>query len=333
MSDTADELVSIVVPAYNEAAGIEQFHYEHLIPALHEHVGERYEVLYVNDGSTDQTLSVLQSVASADPRVRVVALSRNFGKEIATTAGIAFSAGKATIIMDADGQHPPEKIGEFLAAWRSGAQVVVGVRESNQKEGFVKRMGSKAFYRMLNAISDMHTVPRSTDFRLIDQEVRGAFLALQERNRITRGLIDWLGFRREYVSFHSPPRLAGEASYTVAKLAKLALNSFTTLSLRPLFFFGYVGLAITFLSFLAGAFVFVEQYVLGDPLGLKFTGAANLGILVSFLVGLVLVAQSITAVYLAHIHAQTQGRPLFVVNRSASIGEFGPAAGSGEAAA
>lgn len=318
-SEAPRSIISIVVPAYNEEAGIEQFHSRLLSPALENTTDCTFEIVYVNDGSTDRTLELLAGIADRDQRVRVVNLSRNFGKEIATTAGISETHGDATVIMDADGQHPPALIGAFIDMWRNGAQVVVGVRRSNQKEGMVKKLGSAIFYRLLNAMSDMQTVPRSTDFRLIDRQVRDEFLKMPERNRITRGLIDWLGFQRDYVEFDAPPRLAGAASYTVSKLTRLALNSFTTLSLRPLFFFGYIGLFITLAAIVVGLFVFTEQILLGDPLGLNFSGSAMLSIFVSFLVGIVLMSQGIMALYLSHIHTQTQLRPLFVIDASRSI--------------
>ncbi|TXJ07780.1 MAG: glycosyltransferase [Aeromicrobium sp.] len=311
-------LISLVLPVYNEEAGIAQFHDQILAPALMLCPDESFEIIYVDDGSRDQSQAILAGIASRDPRVQLVSLSRNFGKEIATTAGISEARGDALIILDSDGQHPPTLLPKLIAAWRAGAQVVVGVRASNQGEGTVKRIGSKLFYRMLNSISDMQTVPRSTDFRLLDSAVRTEFLRFGEHNRITRGLIDWLGFEREYIEFDSPARLAGDATYTASKLFRLALNSFTMMSLRPLFIFGYVGIAITIIALLIGIGIGVEQFVLGDPLGLNFSGSALLSIFVAFLVGLVLTAQGIMAVYLSHVHVQAQNRPLFVVNQARS---------------
>ena len=311
--------VSIVIPAYNEESGIVAFHNTLLMPELEKHLPNQYEVIYVNDGSTDDTLKKLTNLASNNPRVKVINLSRNFGKEIATTAGISRSTGDAVIIIDADGQHPPKIMTQFIDKWLAGAQVVVGVRKSNQKEGVIKKVGSKLFYRLMNSISDSQTIPRSTDYRLIDKHVRDEFLKFTERDRITRGLIDWLGFRREYIEFDAPARIAGEASYTVSKLTKLAVNSFTTLSLRPLFIFSYIGAFITLVSLIVGIFILIEQFILGDPLALNFTGAALLGIFVSFLVGIVLVAQGIMSIYLSHIHTQMQNRPLFVIDTTSSV--------------
>lgn len=317
--DEGDALISIVVPVFNEASGIYAFHSQVLCPALRARVRDRVEIIYVNDGSTDESLELLSSIAESNPTVRVVNLSRNFGKEIATTAGISAAIGDAVIVMDADGQHPPEKVDDFIEKWRAGAQVVVGVRTSNQREGVLKRWGSKLFYWLLNAISEMQIVPRSTDYRLIDRVVQREFTRFTERNRMTRGLIDWLGFRRDFVEFDAPPRMAGEATYTAPKLVRLALTSFTTMSLRPLFFFGYVGVLITIVSLLAGVFIIVEQFLLGDPFGLNVTGSAMLGIFISFLVGIVLSAQGMMALYLSHIHAESQARPIFVIDPTRSI--------------
>lgn len=315
---SAAPIISVVVPVFNEEAGIQAFHDSLLLPELIQ-LGLEFEIVYVNDGSRDNTLEIIKRIAKSDPRVRVVALSRNFGKEIATTAGIHTARGEATVIMDGDGQHPPAMLPEFVEKWQNGAQVVVGIRTKNEKEGLVKRWGSKVFYALFNATSGATLVPRSTDFRLIDSEVREAFVEFPERQRIARALIDWLGFDREYIEFHSPERLAGEATYSVKQLTRLAINSYISLSFQPLYFFGWVGAAITLLSFLLGTFVFIEQFTMGDPLGLNYTGAALLGVFVAFMVGIVLISQAMIAAYMAHIHEQTQGRPLFVVNHRSSV--------------
>ncbi len=312
-------LLSIVIPAYNESEVIEQFHAELLMPSVKRFLKNSYEIIYVNDGSSDDTLAKLQSLAQANSRVRVVSLSRNFGKEIATTAGIFTCSGDATIILDADGQHPPELIGEFLSLWEKGSDVVVGVRNKEKHEGLIKHLGSRLFYKLFNSTSDINLVPRSTDYRLISREVREEFLKFTEINRITRGLIDWLGFERSYVYFDSPERIAGTASYRTSQLIRLAVNSFVSLSLKPLFIFGWVGLAITICSFLIGIFIIIEQFLLQDPLSMHFSGPFILGVFTSFLIGIVLVSQAILATYISHIHTQSQNRPLFVIDKKRSM--------------
>lgn len=312
--------LSIVVPTFNESAGIEEFHKRLLLPNVFRVTEESYEVIYVNDGSGDDTLAILTEIAKKDDHTKIVTLSRNFGKEVATSAGIEFASGKAIIIMDSDGQHPPELIAEFIDKWKGGAQVVIGVRASNQKEGSIKRWGSKLFYKLFNGVNSVQMQPGSTDFRLIDRAVQQEFIKLPEHNRITRGLIDWLGFKRDYIYFDAPARLAGEATYSSKKLLGLAMNSFVSLSLKPLFMLAWAGFIITLLSLSVGIFLLIEQYMLGDPLSLNFTGAALLSIFISFLVGLVLTSQGVLAIYISHIHTHAQGRPLFIVDRSKSIG-------------
>lgn len=311
-------LVSVVVPAYNESEGIKAFHSKMLLPAL-DTCGFKYEIIYINDGSTDDTLLKLTAIARKNSAVRVINLSRNFGKEIATTAGIFHSTGDATIILDADGQHPPELIPLFLEKWQKGAQVVVGVRNKEEHEGFVKRIGSKLFYKAFNSASGSELIPRSTDYRLISRDVREQFKLFSERNRITRGLIDWLGFNRQYIHFDSPERFAGTASYKTVQLVRLAANSFISLSLKPLFFFGWVGACIITLSVTLLLFILIEQFLLGDPLAINFSGPFILGVFMSFLISIVLISQAILAAYVSHIHTQAQDRPLFVVNPEGSI--------------
>lgn len=311
-------LLSVVVPMYNESAGAELFHAD-LFDAAKKASKNSFEIIYINDGSTDNTLEILGNLAEKEGAVKVVNLSRNFGKEIATTAGISVAQGQATIIMDGDGQHPPALIGEFISKWRNGAQVVVGVRGTNTNEGIIKKWGSKVFYKLFNSTSGSKIVPRSTDFRLIDAVVRVEFLRFTERHRITRGLIDWLGFKRDYITFDAPARLAGEASYKTSQLVKLAVHSFTSLSLKPLFFFGWVGVVITCLSFLMGVFIIFEHFIFNDALNLGFSGSFMLGVFMSLMAGLILISQAMLAAYLSHVHVQTQDRPLFIIDRTHSV--------------
>lgn len=252
--------------------------------------------------------------------IRLVSLTRNFGKEMALAAGIAQARGKAILTVDADGQHPVGRIPEFVQAWRSGGQVVVGVRQENQHEGWIKKYGSKLFYVLFNWLSGERMIAGSGDFRLIDREVQQVFMQLHEPNTITRGLIDWLGFERIYIPYKANARTAEAPRYTIRRLVRLAAHSFVSLSPKPLYAFGYLGLGITAVSFTIGTAVAVQQLLLGDPLSWDFTGTAMLSILVLFLVGLVLVAQGVMALYVSHIHMQAKGRPLYIVNRRKSQG-------------
>lgn len=308
--------LSVVVPAYNEEVNIKPV-YKQIVTALEGYIS--FELIYINDGSRDNTLGELTKLAKKDDRIRVINFARNFGKEMATSAGITHAKGDAIVMVDADGQFPPEIIPEFVRKWQAGAQIVTGVRLTNQKEGFVKRFGSKFFYKLMRGLAGTKITPRATDFRLIDRVVQQEFVRFTEHGRMTRGLLDWLGFREEIIEFHAKPRLAGEASYRVSQLVRLAMNSFISLSLKPLYFSGWAGLIITPIALLMGVFVLVEQVILNDPLHLDITGTAMLGILLLFFVGLLLISQGLVALYISHIHTETQNRPLFVVDPSTSI--------------
>lgn len=310
------ELISIVIPLYNESLNIKPF-YANLSKVLKTN-RYNYEILYVNDGSSDDSLEQLHELAATNSRIRVINLSRNFGKEVATSAGIHHSKGEATIMVDADGQHPVELIPEFIAKWQAGAQVVAGIRKSNQKEGFVKRYGSKIFYRLLKHSTEVDVIPGSSDFRLIDQSVRTEFLKMTERSRITRGMIDWLGFKRDFVYYDANARMAGDATYSFFKLVRLALDSFISLSMKPLYFSVYAGAIILPFSVLL-ALITVVEMLIGDPLGWNVTGTAYLVMLVLFLIGIMLISQATLALYLSHIHTETKNRPLYSIDNRTSI--------------
>jgi dolichol-phosphate mannosyltransferase len=309
-------LLSIVVPAYNESENLVQT-CDDIISAIP--INYTYEIVVIDDGSTDSTVEIMHKINSKNKKIKLIALSRNFGKEIATTAGINSTKGDVTLILDADGQHPPELIPEFLAKWEAGSKVVIGVRESNVKEGFVKKYGSKIFYVLLNKIAGVKMVPSSTDFRLIDKEVSEAFKTMKESNRITRGLIDWLGYSPVYLTFHAKERIHGEAGYSTKKLIKLALNSVVSLSLLPLYISSYTGIFISTLSAIIGTVVLIENYILSDPLGWDITGSASLGILIVFLVGVLLMSQGLIALYISRIYEESRGRPLYAINKSRSL--------------
>ena len=312
-------LLSIVIPLHNESANIDTV-YQQLQPVVDKVSDGSYEIIYVNDGSSDNTAELVAQLHSKNSKVKLLQLSRRFGKELALAAGIGAATGKAVLTLDGDGQHPIERIPDFIDAWKAGAQVVIGVRTANSREGFIKKFGSKVFHTLFNRLSGAKLVPGSTDFRLIDRTVQQEFVKFTEPNSMTRGLIDWLGFKRVYITYTANPRVAGEAGYTVSQLVKLAANSFVSLSPFPLYISGYLGVFITTGAFLLGLFVLIEQIILNDPWHLKFTGTAMLSILVLFLVGILLVSQGILALYISHIHAQSKRRPLFVVDHRGSLG-------------
>lgn len=307
----AHPLISIIVPVYNEAPNI---------PILHDEITRNvaglpydFEFVFIDDGSRDGSAGAVQKLAKIKRRVQLIELSRNFGKEAAVSAGLHAAKGDAAIILDADLQHPPSIIRKFIKKWRGGADVVVGVKRYGKSDGWFKRWTSDCFYRILKPISNAEITPHAADYRLLDRRVIDAFASLKEHNRITRGLIDWLGFRRDYVQFDVSPRLHGERSYTFRKLFALAMNSFTAYSLLPLKLAGYLGNSILLLSAPAGIFLYVETYLLNDPLNWNITGTAMLAMLILFLIGMVLACIGLVALYIAHIHAEVTNRPLYVI--------------------
>jgi len=307
------KLISIIVPIYNEASNIPL-----LFKELTKHtksVPYQFEFVFVDDGSTDDSLERLQELTGKDERVRVLEFARNFGKEAAVSAGLDAAWGEAAIILDADLQHPPALIPEFITAWERGNDVVIGVRRYSKQEGFLKRLTSDGFYHLFHLVAHTKITPHASDFRLLDKKVIRVFRQLTERDRITRGLIDWLGFKREYISFTAPPRVNGVASYSWRKLVALAINSFTGYSLLPLKLAGYLGGFILLTAVPVSTFLCFERFVLRDPWHWNITGTALLALMILVLVGIMLGCLGLISLYIAHIHAEVTNRPLYVVRR------------------
>ena len=220
--------LSVVVPLLNEEAVLAQT-YAALTAELAA-TGETYELLFVDDGSTDASRAILRALSAADPRVRVVALSRNFGHEMATTAGLHLSRGQAAVVIDADLQDPPELIHQFLAHWRAGGHVVYGVRTRRDGEGPLKKLTAFLFYRLTRLVSDVSIPADAGDFRLMDRRVLDVFQALKDDPRFFRGLVPWIGFTQVAVPFVRRPRAAGTSKYRPAKLIRLAADTVTSFS-------------------------------------------------------------------------------------------------------
>ncbi len=309
-------LVSVVVPVYNEAQNLERLHTE--LRAVLESSSCLYEIVFVNDGSTDESAAVIDGLTGIDSRVRSIEFSRNFGKEAATSAGIAEGRGDAIIMIDADLQHPPSLITSLIREWEKGAEVVIGVRASSAEEGFVRRLGSRLFALIMNAISDISSPAGATDFRLIDRIVADVFNRMTERRRLTRSLIDWLGFRRAFVLFDAPKRVGGKGRYRYGRLIAAAFSAIVAHSRIPLMAAGYLGGVITVLAGLLGVFLVAEQFLLKDPLGLNVTGTGFLALMIVFLNGIVLICLGLIALYIGTIHDDVAGRPLYVVRRFSS---------------
>ncbi len=308
---TQKQLISIIVPVHNESLNV---------PVLHEAIKERfkslpytYELIFVDDGSRDNSVETIQILMAANKRTRLLEFARQFGKEAAVSAGLHAARGEAAIIMDADMQHPPELIKEFLNRWQRGAEVVVGLRKYSNQESLFKRFSSKLFYKIMGKVSDTKIIPNATDYRLLDRSAIEAFKQMTERNRITRGLIDWLGFSRDYIKFDAAPRLHGQAAYSYKKLFRLAMHSFTAHSFLPLKLAGYLGILILLISGPLGVYIFLDKYILHNMSGFNFSGTALLAVILLFLVGIILSCLGLVSMYIARIHDEVMNRPLYVI--------------------
>lgn len=308
------KLISIIVPAFNEEKNIPLI-YAELLKVFEQIKDYSLEIIFINDGSTDTTGNEMQKLANADERVSFIDFSRNFGKEVATTAGFNCAKGDAAMMVDADLQHPVRLIPDFIKKWQEGSEVVVGIRNKNKSDGWLKKTGSILFYKFINKIAEIEIVPNATDFRLIDRIVIDEFNRFTESRRMTRALIDWLGFKRDYINFDANDRIHGHASYNFWKLFALAMSSFVSLSLVPLKLAGYLGLSITLFSGIAGFYILLGKYFFHTRFASTFSDAENLAILIVFLVGIILISLGLIALYIANIHGEVINRPMYVIRK------------------
>jgi dolichol-phosphate mannosyltransferase len=296
-----------VVPAFNEQDSLEPLH-DRLTRVL-TGIGADYDIIFVDDGSTDQTLAVIRKLASADPRVRYVSFARNFGHEAASTAGLDRADGDVVVLMDADLQDPPELIPELIDKWRQGHDVVYAQRRRRTGESAFKRLTAWAFYRTLNAVTPT-TIPADTgDFRLMDRRVVAQFRRMRETNRFVRGMVSWVGHRQTAVQFDRPARHAGEAKYGILKLIMLSLDATMGFSTLPLRVATVLGLVTTAGALIAGLAVVIHKLFFG----LAIEGYALLAAGIFFLGGVQMLLLGILGEYTGRIYTQVQQRPLYVV--------------------
>ncbi len=301
--------ISIVIPVYQEEKNINPL-FVRLEKVLRDISGIRWEYVFVNDGSRDESYKTLAALAARDPKVKVIDLTRNFGKEIALSAGLHAAGADAVICMDADLQHPPELIPTMIDAWRKGADVVTAVRSGIDRQPLLRRFGSFMFYRLMSRSSGFDLAPGTTDFRLLDKKVWHVFRQMTERVRMFRGLVDWMGFNTQIVYFRAEARQEGKTSFSYARLWQLAINSITSFSLLPLRLTGYLGVTITLLSgILLARMTFVRLF---NP-SFIITPLAFVVVINTFLMGIILMSIGLVALYIGTIHTEVVNRPLFVV--------------------
>ena len=300
-------MISILCPCYNEEAALPLF-FERVM-AVMEKIGEPFEVICVNDGSQDRTFEILKTYASSDGRIKVVDLSRNFGKEAALTAALDFSKGDAVIPIDADLQDPPELIGLMIQKWHEGYEVILARRADRSSDFWLKRLSAMMFYRAHNAISRPHIPENVGDFRLIDRRAVDALGGLRESHRFMKGLFAWVGFKTFTLDYTRVARSAGGSKFNGWQLWKLAVEGITSFSTAPLTIWFYIGSITAFGAFLYGLFIFLRTLIFGVDL----PGYASQICLILFLGGLQLLGIGILGEYIGRTYMESKRRPVYVV--------------------
>jgi polyisoprenyl-phosphate glycosyltransferase len=315
-------LLSVVAPVYNEEATIQEF-YARVCSALE---GVNFELVLVDDGSTDGSSASLDQLATNDPRVRVVYLSRNFGHQTALTAGLDHARGDAVVMLDADLQDPPELIARMLDHWRAGCDVIYAVREQREGESRFKLSTARWFYKLFDKLAQVELQHNSGDFRLLDRRALDALLAMRERNRFLRGMTVWVGYTQAAVPYKRDSRYAGETKYTLSKMLRFSLDAISSFSHRPLQLATLLGFVISTLAFIAIPVVIVLRIT-----GSYLPGFGSITIAILLLGGIQLIAIGIIGEYVGRIYDEVKGRPLYLVRGRQNIApseahdEVGPA--------
>lgn len=304
------ELISIIVPMYFEEEVAEEC-YSRLtsIAALSN---LHYEIIFINDGSTDKTLEILEKIAKSDPAVKVISFSRNFGHQIAVTAGINKAQGDALIIIDADLQDPPELIPKMIRLWKDGYDVVYAKRKKRDGETWFKLFTAKVFYQLLNKMTNV-AIPEDTgDFRLIDRKVAEVFKRMPEKNRFVRGMISWLGFKQIPIEYERKERFAGTTKYPLKKMLKFACDGIFSFSSKPLKLVGYLGFFAVMIAF--GTFIYsIINRLTGN--GHLVSGWTSIITSITFLGGVQLLSIGVLGEYISRIYEESKGRPLYIIDK------------------
>lgn len=304
---------SIVVPMFNEELVIAESYKR--LKSVMDSFKEPYEIVFVNDGSRDKTGSIIRGICEKDPNIKLVDFSRNFGHQIAITAGMDHTVGQAIVVIDGDLQDPPEVIAQMAAKWREGYDVVYGKRASREGETFFKKFTAKMFYRVLRKMTDVDIPVDTGDFRLIDRKVCDALKQVNEHNRYIRGLISWLGFKQTGVEFSREKRFAGETKYPLKKMIKFATDGIASFSLKPLKLASGIGVALLAVSSLYLLVALVQKiFGLGMIPGWAPILAVNL-----FFDGVVLLMLGIIGEYIGRIYDEAKGRPLYMIQELKNI--------------
>lgn len=306
--------ITVVVPVLNEENGLDPL-LVRLVPVL-ESSGLDWSILFVDDGSSDNTLARIRALHDKDERIQSVALSRNFGKEVAVAAGLRYSTADATMVMDSDLQHPPEAIPEFIARWREGYEVVFGQRIDRHADSAWRRIGARFFYGIFHRLSGTELQPRSCDFRLLGRRALNAVNRMGERKRYNNGLFAWIGFPAIGVPFDMPPRRIGDTSrWLPLKLARFALDGLASFSTIPLRVWSILGLTVSGLAFVYIVLILGKTLLFGDTV----RGYPTMMVTMLFLAGIQLISLGVIGEYLGRVYEEVKGRPLFLVREEIGV--------------
>jgi polyisoprenyl-phosphate glycosyltransferase len=299
---------SIVIPIYDEDGTLRELHSR--LSAVLDVLDGPAEVIFVDDGSRDMSYPIMIDISGSDARFKVARLSRNFGHQVAITAGLDLARGDAVAVMDGDLQHPPEVIPVMSSLWREGYDIVYGVMEQ-RTESWFKRTSARAFYWLLKRLTDIEVPPAAGDFRLVDRQALDAFLAMRERNRYIRGMFSWIGYRQIGVPYQCPPRFAGRSKYSLSRMLKLARDGVIGFSNVPLQLVLNIGFMVSAASFLLGLFAIIVKAtgVFAVP------GWASIVVLISFVGGIQLIVLGVVGEYIARIYDEVKLRPLYLLTQ------------------
>ncbi|MGE4278855.1 MAG: glycosyltransferase family 2 protein [Magnetospirillum sp.] len=314
MTQTAEKVVppvlSLVVPMFNESGNLDKL-FARLAEVMAE-IGETYEIVCVDDGSRDDSVTLALTHRDRDPRIKVVELSRNFGKELALTAGLRHTAGQAVVMIDADLQHPPEVIKDMLAKWRDGFEMVIAVRRDREQESRVKRMAANLFYDLFGRVSEVRLPQGAGDFRLLDRKVVDVLNSMPEHSRFMKGLYAWVGFRQTSIPFDVADRAHGETKFNLFRLYRLAIDGITSFTSLPLKVWTFMGMLVASFALLYG-FVFIVKTLI---LGIDVPGYPSLIVAITFFSGVQLISLGVIGEYLGRVFSEVKNRPLYVVRQA-----------------
>lgn len=316
-NDLSEQMLSVVVPVYNEEEVLPEFHRR--LEKVLDGLEMKSEVVYVNDGSVDGSLNKMYQLKADDGRIAVIDLSRNFGKEIAMTAGMDHAHGDAVVVIDADLQDPPELIPEMISHWQSGYDVVYAQRTSRAGESAFKKTTAHAFYRVMQRLSRVKIPADAGDFRLLSRRAVDALSGLREQHRFMKGLFAWIGYPQKAIPYERDARYGGKTKWSYISLWNFAIEGITSFSTVPLKVATYLGVLTAFISFLFGMFIVVKTIFFGNPV----PGYPSLLVVVLFLGGIQLMALGVIGEYLGRMFDETKGRPLYLIKdyKSASVDE------------